>query len=281
MRRGWIVLLAALTFVGTLAASPAVAGGSWLELREVQGTGAVGDDPWGGWVGPGATATMRGDFCDGQQAHPSAGPWTAYLSPDAGGPSIALSPVTIGPATGNACQWVASTTFVVPDVPTGSYWVHVCADPACTVGVGDLAGGVVTVARTATEAGLFRENTELRGRVASLARARDRQVKELEQLEAELRSKSEELATADQELLTAHQWAGSLADARDAVAADLRAARDGGEAWRLVAVASLAAVLLMLVLAGIWAYRRRRAGRIDVPDTPAELLRRQADDIGV
>src|SRR5688572_18129035 len=81
----------------------AVAGGSWLDPRDVQGVGG-GTDTWDAWAAPGAVVTMVGDFCDGQGAAPGAETWTAYLRPMAGSVRrIEVAPVTISAAAGNGC----------------------------------------------------------------------------------------------------------------------------------------------------------------------------------
>jgi hypothetical protein len=112
MRRVWMgVLIPAVLLLFAPAAS---AGGSWMGVTNIDGTGGLSDGAWGGWAAPGATITMRGAFCDGQQADPSAGPWTAYMS---SGDSEMLQPlgqVTIDAAMGNGCPYVASVTFMVP-----------------------------------------------------------------------------------------------------------------------------------------------------------------------
>ena len=89
---GACMLVVTILVVSAIAV-PASAGGSWLELRRVDGLGAESTDVWGGWASSGSDVFMQGDFCDGQQADPSVGPWTAYLRRDPSGPRQALGAV--------------------------------------------------------------------------------------------------------------------------------------------------------------------------------------------
>ena len=123
-----------------LALSPgsASAGGSWIEL---DGPAIVG-----------TTVSPTGLFGDGQQAPVSAGPWVATLRPEAPGVErIALGPVQI--VESNSWGWRATVTFVVPDVPTGEYWVDVRNEAG--EGVGDLIGGFFVIAHTPLEGALW------------------------------------------------------------------------------------------------------------------------------
>jgi len=65
---------------------------------------------------------------------------------------------------------IASLTFSVPDVPTGSYSIGFCDDP-CTYGtVGWLAWGYLTIVHTPLEGRLLRREAGLEARVDALER---------------------------------------------------------------------------------------------------------------
>jgi hypothetical protein len=261
-----------LAIVGVLAAvlggaSPANAGGSWLEIREVDGVG--GGTSWDGWGAPGSIVTMAGDFCHGQGAAPGSATWTAYLRPLEGpGRRVEVGPVTISDAAGRGCLLLARTTFTVPDVAPGPYWVEVCGDPSCSIGVGDLVGGTVTVASTALEAELLRARIEDQDLIAQLARARRHlrtDVHRLEEVVADLqgsvRAAGEDLDASERRAAAAERASDRLESQVDA--ANARATR---LAWTS---AVLGGLLVLLVAAGT--VRRRRA-RPRIPDTPAELF---------
>jgi hypothetical protein len=263
-----------LVIVGVLGAilagaSPALAGGSWLEVREVDGVG--GGTSWDGWGAPGSIVTMAGDFCHGQGAAPGSATWNAYLRPfDGRGHTarVEVGQVSISDAPGRGCRLLARTTFAVPDVAPGPYWIEVCGDPSCSIGVGDLVGGMVTVASTALEAQLLRAHIEEQDRIAHLARARRHlrtDVHRLEEVVADLersvRTVGEDLNASDRRAVAAERANDRLGSQVDA--ANARATRS----------ARTSAVLggLVVVFAAALTVRRRRA-RPRVPDTPAELF---------
>ncbi len=258
-----------LVIVGVLGAilagaSPALAGGSWLEVREVDGVG--GGTSWDGWGAPGSIVTMAGDFCHGQGAAPGSATWTAYLRPLEGpGRRVEVGPVTISDAAGRGCLLLARTTFTVPDVAPGPYWIEVCGDPSCSIGVGDLVGGTVTVASTPLEAELLRARIEDRGLIAHLARARRHlrtDVHRLEEVVADLqgsvRAVGEDLDASERRVAAAERANDRLESQVDA--ANARATR---LAWT--------SVVLLVLLVAARTVRRRRA-RPRIPDTPAELF---------
>lgn len=153
---------------------------------------------------------MRGDFCDGQQADPSAGSWTAYLRRDPNGPRRPVGAVNIDAATGNGCPYSASVTFTVPDVESGMYWVDVCADTDCTTGVGDLVGGMFAIASTPLEALALTRLPNLRARLTQEARTR-------QALKGRVDSLRDALRTADEDLSAIRGDATRAKDALEAV----------------------------------------------------------------
>jgi hypothetical protein len=130
--------MAITTAVVSMTPSVTRAGGSWIDF----------DGP----LVVGSTVTGSGTFGSGQQAGVGAGPWFATLRPEEPGiGQIPLGPVDIGRAS--SFDWRATVTFVVPDVPTGEYWVDVTN--ADGVGVGDLIGGFGVISRTPLEGRLW------------------------------------------------------------------------------------------------------------------------------
>jgi hypothetical protein len=269
MRRVWMgVLIPAVLLLFAPAAS---AGGSWMGVTNINGTGGLSDGAWGGWAAPGATITMRGAFCDGQQADPSAGPWTAYIS---SGDSEMLQPlgqVTIDAAMGNGCPYVASVTFMVPETHPGPYYVHVCSDDHCTIGVGDLSGGMFTVATTALEARLLNENAALEHSVSHIDRDRDRLRAREETLEGQLQTARARIRAAEAERNDARDERQAVSSERGALASELEAARHSAEAWRWLAAGSLLTLIVSFGSVAMLAHRKR-GKRVAIPDTPEELF---------
>ena len=267
MRRFTVVLIATASALFSVA--PAHAGGSWLGVREVRGTGGVSDGSWGGWAAHGSTITMRGQVCDGQQADPSKGPWTAYLRMLPDGARRPIGPVMISPLA-RGCH-TASTTFVVPRVASGVYFVDVCADARCTMGVGDLVGGMFTVAATALEAQLLGDNARLHDAVTHLRRDRHRLAEQVLDLEKQVAQATDALDAAEAEGDAVRSEIDVMSHKRDALAAELEASRASANLWRLLTIA-IGATLVALLGVGIVLARRRRTSAITVPDTPEELL---------
>ena len=234
------------------------------------------------YAGVGSTVTMRSEFSDGQQAPVSAGPWYAYITLDTDIGGDRTEPMLLGPvhiADTGGYPYVATTTFVVPEVPTGSYWVSVC-DLGCSHGVGDLGGGTIVLGATGSEARLF-----ARSRILTWIHEGDaRTIRHLRVRAGPApfrchRGPAREIATAKagQRSLPNRRLTPKpmpLETTASSSGAERRADR-----WRLVAGGLLAAFLL---LAAVIVMRSRRAGRFVVPDTPAALVeRREKDRTGV
>ena len=131
-------MIAVTTSLASLTPSVASAGGSVIDF----------DGP----LVVGAVVTGTGTFGSGQQANIDAGLWFARLRPEEPGvEEIRLGSVEIRRAS--SYGWRATVTFVVPDVPTGEYWVDVVN--ADGEGVGDLVGGFGVVSRTPLEGRLW------------------------------------------------------------------------------------------------------------------------------
>jgi hypothetical protein len=267
-RRRQLVVAASLASIVALAlgAPMASAGGSWLEIRDVQGDGAPGGT-WGGWAGPGAVVTMRGTFGSGALASPSRGPWVAELRPEGGGQTVRLGSVDLDL---DPSGWVATTTFTVPDVQPGVYWVDVCDAATCTTGVGDLIGGTFVVATTALEARLLGDLPRLRGRIDGLTRERER-------LDERLTASEQRVSRLEGVRTEIRGTARTLRDRVDSATGDLvrlestlAATADDLARWRIIALAS--AALGIVALAAALIRPRRPTTGSAVPDTPESLL---------
>ncbi len=252
------------------AAPAALAGGSWIDLREVDGQPvSAGPSAGPAWAPAGAVVTMQGAFCDGQLAPVSAGPWFAYLDPPGRSPML-LAPVEVAAAGGNGCPYLARTTFVVPEVAPGDYVVHVC-DQGCHSGVGDLIGGFLTVASTGFEARLLGRLERYELKIDRLTDGIRAEEVDGERLEAAREARDEALVTlaaieAANDRLTAQRDAAL--HGREAAEADVRATDRESRNWRI------AAYLLALLVAVTWIVawvRRRDTIRIKVPDTIEEI----------
>jgi hypothetical protein len=264
-----VVVAASLAVATVLIGAPtASAGGSWLELRDVAGAGQVSDGPWGGWAAPGSTVTMRGTFGSGAQAPPSHGPWIARLRADVGQVAVPLGPVELDLGDD---AWVATVTFVVPEVPSGEYWVDVCDAATCSSGVGDLIGGTIVVAATELEGELLTTVPQLEGRVRQLEGDRRQLGGRVEELEDQL-GRAEARREALLQEVRAAAARDVVADRRTAaLAADLDAASADLARWRIVAFVAAAAAIATFTALMAGAARRRRF-RPTIPDTPEQLL---------
>jgi hypothetical protein len=273
MRRALTIAIAAL--IASLGgSSSALAGGSWLEPREVVGVGGGTGSTWDGWAAPGAVMTMAGDFCGGQGAPPKAESWTAYLRPAVGGGHrIELAPITISAAAGNGCSHLATTTFTVPDVVHDIYWVDVCADPSCERFPGDLMGGWFAIASTSLEAELLRDRSEQAAAFDQIRRARTRLREEVARLEGVVAELELQVTTAagasDAAISEAARAAAGSERALARIESEIASEETRAERWRLVA---LSLVALVIVAVGTWIVIRRRRRSVRVPDSPAALF---------
>lgn len=120
-----------LVAIAMAIASPAAAGGSWLEFER-----AV--------YFPGEEAVAVGSVSRGQLGWVEDGPFFAYLSDQAG--YLQTGDVYLGELEFEVSRdWLrTSLRFTVPDLEAGHYAFVYCNDP-CTDGVGDLIGGEFVV----------------------------------------------------------------------------------------------------------------------------------------
>lgn len=246
-------LAALLATVGLLGpGEPASAKGSWFEPENL-------------YQAAGNRVSLRTIFGSGAyEGRVSDGPYFAYLVPgfrwferpgSVPDYALPLGPITIRPATGNFCCWVAALIFTVPDVKPGRYSITYCNDPCTVDGLGDFDGGTFWIAET-------REDAALLSRLDRLEHQADR----LRDVRAELRrvEARPEAARVRYDQLVGGLRAARPDDEPSAIETTEPAARP---------VPSWAVVAGVAVLgAGVWF--RRRLGRTTIPDfVPKELVR--------
>lgn len=174
---------------------------------------------------------------------------------------------------------IASLTFTVPDVPSGTYPIGFCDDP-CTYGtVGWLAWGDITIVHTSFEGRLLATRDRAKGQIEALQRVLRRAEGETarlaERFAVELRAARLAIRTSDR----AVDVAAGGADVRGAAPAE----PSDGPPWWLGTVAGLAVGGL-----GTWALvghgrRAREAVPLTQPDAAreAEPTDRDRDPVGV
>ena len=261
--------LVLLVIIGTvLVATPASAGGgSWLEVTGGQSVRIAGMEL--SYAVTGSTVSMRSEFFDGQLAPVGAGPWFAYLSADdqRRSGSMLLAPVAIAVTGGHS--YVATTSFVVPDVPPGDYSVTVC-DLGCRhEGVGDLFGGELVVGGATEREARLTARLQIRRWMLEEESRTSRRLRDqlgdarfaLEAVDASGKRAISRATAAEAEVATMTTVNGRLATQ----VADRDAAVDR---WRWAA-----GVLAALLLAScVLSVRLMRRPRLVLPDTPAELI---------
>lgn len=214
-----IITTVGVCLVLTVGAMPSRAGGSIIHFPR--------------WVVVGRTVTAHGLFGAGQQASVSEGPWFATLESEREG----FAPIRLGEVHVDAVEagWRATVTFVVPDVPIGSYEVWVANDRGD--GVGDLVGGWTVIAHTPTEGRLLSRMLKL----TTLDRSHTNAIESLRERRVELRR---ELGVAD-DVMRAQ---GNRLAASDATVNRLRARLDAADRRPIwpVAVALLGAGVLVV-----------------------------------
>lgn len=161
---------------------------------------------------------------------------------------------------------IASLTFTVPDVPSGTYPIGFCDDP-CTYGtVGWLAWGDITIVHTSLEGRLLATRDRAKAQIGALQRVLRRAEGEnaelAERFAAELHATRTAIRTSDRDV----DVAAGGADVRGAVPAE----PSDGPSWWLGTLAGLAVGAL-----GTWAllgHRRhtRETVPLTQPDAPRE-----------
>jgi hypothetical protein len=265
--------------IGVLAASllalasPASAGGNWIEFRRAEGA-AASDDPSGG--SPVRDARSRWDiFATGESVVARVGYLSRTFGADDGpfhlwiergdelqaGEPIPATALRVGTFDMSPDGRGGVVRFVLPDLPRGMHTFVVCDDPCTTYGFDESVQGWLTSVPTAGEGQLLARVRELRWDERELVASLRGEVRAGERQEELLGLQVTEL---EQQLETARGQLARLAAERPAPPAPRSDALiDGaGGAW----IASA-----MLAIAAVWLIARRRR-RIIVPDTPAELM---------
>ncbi len=265
MRR--MALLVGLVLI-LLPVEPASAGGSWLDVQDGQRV-HIGDYNLP-FAAVGSMVTMRETFTPGQQAAVNQGPWYAYLRPDQGD----RDPVQLGTVDiqGDGFPYVATTTFAVPSVSAGYYWVDVC-DLGCNTGVGDLVGGTIVIASTDSEARLFARGLILQWMHDADVRSIDTLKRRQQSLQSALDDAKAAIGAAERRADGASQRATEASEQATDVRESLGTTARERDAWRLVAIFGL----LALFGVGGWAVSLRRRVRALVPDSPQELTEAEAN----
>ncbi len=266
MRR---MLMAVLACLIVSIGSPAHAGGSWLDIVDRESEGAGRSERFGAWAGVGATVTMRGDFGSGSNGPVRAGTVDVYIRREAandGGMRIGKAIIRRG--AGNL--WIAETTFLVPSVPEGPYWIDVCSH-GCNRFFGDLIGGYVYIAATPIRAKLASANRGLRQQVDYLGRQLAQRRAHKEHLEDAVRASEDHAESAVKRMLAAERRVTRADEQAADAEAEASLAQREMKQWQTVTLAVLAGVVIAALL-GIAFHQRRRRRRILIPDTPQELL---------
>jgi hypothetical protein len=241
-------------------APPAIAGGNWLEFRNVDDRQMSGSG-WDIFV-VGEALVARGGYLSVALGSDT-GPYYLWiergiaLQADVPIPSSAIRVATFEMAPDGRS---GHAVFDLPALPSGTYSFAVCDDP-CTergFGFGEFVQGWLTVTQTPEEARL-------------LARVRD--------LRETMRSRVHGLTT---ELRSAERREDRLETRLDAALGALEESR--AQVGRLTHAASRtpdrnvidgtagALIALGLIATAAVLFRRHRRDRIVVPDSPAELL---------
>jgi hypothetical protein len=167
--------------------------------------------------------------------------------------AIRLGSFTVEPLEGG---WVElRAPFVAPSPAAGFYSVQLCNDPCTLSGFREPLFGEISIVGTRREATLLVENERLRSQFFGMrhqARRAERRLRDVEEdLDAQLSFGASERARLSTEI-------SRLEDRLTTVRSELATARDRARSspWLL------GAILSVIGLAGVWAFRRGRAGSI-------------------
>lgn len=161
-----------------------------------------------------------------------------------------------------------TASFTVPDLPTDRYSVRICNDPCTVAGFREPLTGLLTIATTPVEASLLGRTSSMEWRLASLRTQLSKVRDERDELEAALQSAYADRDALRAELATSAVPTPVVSSAVAPPPTDLD--RPLVDPWALVALGGTAAVGLAAIGLAL-VFSRRRAVRIVVPDTIAEL----------
>jgi hypothetical protein len=259
VRRARWLATATMAGAALVMATPAAAGGSWLETEER-------------YYSPGDQAAASATFGSGQlNGRVADGPYYAHLVPGyrwfpKPGPvpdyAIPLGPIAITPATGNYCCWKAALTFKVPELSPGRYSIDYCNDPCTVDGVGDLVGGSFWIAASEEQARLLSRIERLEAKAEGLQRVKQK----LRKVEGKLLAAQEDRAN-----LLGRLRAAAVEEASAPEGARETTPRSRSSPWLP------AAGMVLVLLVAAW-YRLRLAPN-RIPDrVPEELVKEVLED---
>ncbi len=281
------IAAAAVTVVATLTlATPASAGGNWLDFKEQPGRGASGDGgrSLGTWAvlhaGQRVVASSGGLWLRVAELDRllAGGPYYAWLVPEPGfaeGDPWPSAAVRLAPFELSSRGERTATTragFTVPLVPSGTYQVLVCDDPCTVLGFGDFVEGWVDVWSTPDEARLFELARDREERARAFHQRLRVTQREADELGAALESARRD-ARASEERIATLERTGSRLQRR--LAENEMDAGTASVTWWIAAIALLLGAAIGAIVA-----RRRPAIVVPdvVPDELVELERRRAAD---
>ena len=254
-----------------LPATPAAAGGNWLDFRRSEGVaggrssgGTPARDARSGWdiFVTGEEVLARVSYLS-RTFHDGEGPFHLWIERgerlEAGEP-IPTTALRVGTFDMRPDGRTGFASFVLPELPRGTYTLSVCDVPCTTYGFEEFVQGWLTSVPSVGEAQLLARVRELRWDERELVASLQDDARAAERREEELLLRVTQL---EQQLDRARGQLARVATERPAPAPRSDALIDSaGGAW--IASAMLA------IAAGVLFVRRRR--RIGVPDTPAELM---------
>jgi hypothetical protein len=254
-----LVATTLLAVLAALLATPAVAGGNFLEFR-LRGAAARSDPTRWDIFATGQTVVARVGYLSATFG-PTDGPFHLWIERgdelEAGSP-IPESAIRVGTFRMAASGRGGQATFTMPELPRGTYTFSVCDDPCRTWGFDEWVQGWLTAVPTVGEAQLLARTRELRETLRAVTNRIGRDVRAAERREdrltAEITALSDELDDARTEL-------GRLRPAANRV--EPRPVID--------ATAGPWIATGLVIVAALWLIGRRRS-RIEVPETPEELL---------
>jgi hypothetical protein len=271
--RNTIVWLVVTVSIWLVPMPSAAGGGNWLEFRRPDRTGRDLPSQWDIFaVGETAVASvsyLSRAFDEGE------GPfhlWVEQGDELAAGRAIPATALRVGTFDMDPGGVGGRALFRVPAVPSGQYTFSVCDDPCTTLGFDEFVQGWAWVVQTPAEATFLARLRDLRDssrqQMRSVMRRLRGEEEHVARLEERLGSLRDELSSARGQI---DRLIGLATRDRRASGSDEALIDGWGGAWIAAAAIGVAVALL----------RRRRPDRIEVPDTPAELIREEERELPI